>query len=246
MMSLSSGSAVFNLGVLKAGSHSLAASFAAQGNFLASTATGTLNVAPAPLTITANSIAKILNAPNPAPGWTPSGFVNGDSASVLTSNPTCTTTATATSPVGGYPITCSGAAAVNYTFVYVTGTLSIQYATAIGHVILSPINANGTSVFKQGQTVPTKFAVFDANGVSIGTPGVVSRFLLTGIVSGTTTTNVETVVDTNNPDAAFRWDPTGQQWVFNISTANLLAGKTYIFTITLNDGSTIMFQFGLR
>lgn len=246
IFSLNNASAVFNLGVLGAGSHSLTANFAAQGNFLASAATSTLNVAPAPLTITANSIAKILNAPNPALGGTPSGFVNGDNASVLTSNPTCATTATATSPVGGYSITCSGAAAVNYTFVYVAGTLSIQYATAIGHVILSPINANGTSVFKQGQTVPTKFAVYDANGVSIGTPGVVSRFLLTGIVSGTTTTNVETVVDTNNPDTAFRWDPTSQQWIFNISTANLLAGNTYVFTITLNDGSTIMFQFGLR
>jgi hypothetical protein len=115
-----------------------------------------------------------------------------------------------------------------------------------GHQILQPINADGSSVYKQGRTVPAKFRVCDANGVSIGTPGVVSSFFLTGILSGTVTTVVDNVVDTNVPDAAFRWDPTAQQWIFNITTVNLTPGSTYIYTITLNDGSTIMFQYGLR
>jgi hypothetical protein len=137
-----------------------------------------------------------------------------------------------------------GASAANHTFSYVAGTLKIQYATAIGHVIQSPINADGTSVFKQGRTIPAKFNVYDANGVATGTPGVVSSFFLTAILSGMTTATVEDVVDTNNPDTAFRWD--GQEWIFNITTANLTAGSTYIYTITLNDGSTIVFQYGLR
>lgn len=111
-------------------------------------------------------------------------------------------------------------------------------------MIQPPINADGTSVLKQGRTVPAKFDVYDVNGVPISTPGVVSSFFLTAIVSGTVTTTVEDVVDTNNPDSAFRWD--GQEWIFNITTANLSAGSTYIYTITLNDGSTIMFQYGLR
>jgi len=115
-----------------------------------------------------------------------------------------------------------------------------------GHQILPPINADGSSVYKQGRTVPAKFSVCDANGVSIGTPGVVSSFFLTGVQSGTVTKSVEDVVDTNVPDMAFRWDPTGLQWIFNITTANLTAGSTYMYTITLNDGSTIMFQYGLR
>jgi hypothetical protein len=215
-------------------------------NYAITYVAGTLTVTPARLTITANNASKILNAVNPALTWTASGFAIGETTSVLTAKPTCSTTAGTNSPLGSYPITCSGATAVNYAFVYVAGILNIQYATGIGHVILSPISANGTSVFKQGQTVPAKFAVYDANGVSIGTPGVVSKFFLTGIVSGTTTNTVENVVDTNNPDTAFRWDPIGQQWIFNISTANLLAGNTYIYTITLNDGSTVVFQFGLR
>jgi hypothetical protein len=74
----------------------------------------------------------------------------------------------------------------------------------------------------------------------------VSNFFLTGIQSGTSTSTVEDVVDTNNPDTAFRWDPTSQQWIFTITTGNMSAGSTYIYTITLNDGTTIMFQYGLR
>lgn len=229
------------------GSYPITCSGLNSANYSILFVTGVLTVTPTPLTITVNSTAKVLDASNPANfAWSATGFVNGDNASVLTANPTCTTTATATSPVGSYPITCSAANAANYAFSYVSGTLRIVYSASIGHVILSPINADGTSVFNQGRTVPAKFSVYDANGISIGTPGVVSSFFLTGIKSGTATATVSDIVGTNNPDTAFRWDPTGQQWIFNITTANLSAGSTYIYSITLNDGSTIVFQYGLR
>jgi beta-lactam-binding protein with PASTA domain len=48
---LSSGSASFNLGILSSGPHTLAASYAAQGNFLASTASATLTVTPPPVIV---------------------------------------------------------------------------------------------------------------------------------------------------------------------------------------------------
>jgi hypothetical protein len=114
-----------------------------------------------------------------------------------------------------------------------------------GHQILQPINADGTSVWKQSRTVPAKFRVCDANGVSIGTPGVVSGFYLTQIISGTLT-NVDKTVSSTTPDTAFRWDPTAQQWIFNVSTTNLWANQTYGYTISLNDGTTIVFKYGLR
>ena len=42
------------------------------------------------------------------------------------------------------------------------------------------------------------------------------------------------------------WDATGQQWIFNMSTKALNGNSTYIWLITLNDGSTIQFQFSLK
>ena len=51
-----------------------------------------------------------------------------NTASSLTTQPTLTTTATAASPVGTYPITASGAASPNYTIGYVSGTLIVRKA----------------------------------------------------------------------------------------------------------------------
>jgi hypothetical protein len=53
-------------------------------------------------------------------------------------------------------------------------------------------------------------------------------------------------VTSTTPYTVFRWDPTSQQWIFNIKTKNLTAGYTYVYEITLNDGTTITFQFGLK
>jgi hypothetical protein len=128
----------------------------------------------------------------------------------------------------------------------------VQYASGgaclgdLGHTILQPINFDGTSVFKQKSTVPAKFRVCDFNGNSIGTAGTISNFNLVQTISGTVTTSVNETVDSTTPDTIFRWDPTAQQWIFNINTKSLSANVTYVFRITLNDGSNIMFQFGLK
>ncbi len=221
-------------------------------NFNNNTATVQINVAPASLTITANNASKILDASNPSFTATYSGFVLGQDPSVLSGTLSCTSTATTTSPVGSYPIACSGLSSPNYAINYVPGTLTVLYAPAgtlcygdVGHSILPPISALGMSVFKQGSTVPAKFRVCNANGVSNGTPGVVSSFRLTQTIAGTVT-DVDEPVGSTNPDTAFRFDPVAQQWIFNTSTSSLAAGATYVFTISLNDGTVISFQYGLK
>ena len=67
---------------------------------------------------------------NPALTVSYSGFVNGDTPASLTTPPTITTTATAASGVGTYPITASGAASsnANYTISYASGTLTVTPA----------------------------------------------------------------------------------------------------------------------
>jgi hypothetical protein len=213
-------------------------------------------VSKAILTVTADNKTKLLNASLPSLTATITGFKNGETlgTSGVIGSPNLTTLATATSPVGSYPITSGlgSLASNNYSFTFVNGTLVIQYVTSglcdgdVGHTILQPINSDGTSVFKQKSTVPAKFRVCDANGVSIGTPGVVATFLLTQIVSGTVVQTVDEAVDSTTPDASFRWDSTGQQWIFNMSTKSLSANMTYYYQITLNDGSSINFLFGLK
>ena len=153
-------------------------------------------------------------------------------------------------PIGQTTVNCSANDAqgntANGSFI-----VSVQYAAAgnkckgvAGHEILQPINTNGSSVFKQGSTVPAKFRVCGADGDPIGTPGVVTRFRLIGVISDGTLSNVDEAVLSTPPDTEFRSG--NQQWIFNIDTKNLFADHTYIYLITLNDGSTIQFQFTLK
>lgn len=132
-----------------------------------------------------------------------------------------------------------------------TFTITVLYSTSSclgspGHTILQPINPDGTSVFKQKSTVPAKFRVCDANGVSIGTPGVVGDFRLVQVISVTATDSVNEPVDSTTPDMYFRWSATDQQWIFNVNTKGWMANKTYVFRISLNDSSIIQFQLGLK
>ena len=115
-----------------AGSYALSATLT-NANYQADPITGTLTVAQAGLTITADNQTKVYGAALPTLTASYSGFVNGDTSASLTTQPTLTTTATASSPVGPYPITASGAVGANYSISDVSGTLTI-----IPAIILSP------------------------------------------------------------------------------------------------------------
>ena len=82
-----------------------------------------------PLTITASSPSvNYGTTPTVTAGY--SGFVNGDTGSSLSPSPTCTTTATSSSPVSPptYPSSCSGAVDPNYTISYVPGVVTVTKA----------------------------------------------------------------------------------------------------------------------
>jgi hypothetical protein len=239
------------LHVVGAGDCTITASQGGNDNYNAATPVErTFAIAKKGLTVTAKDSQKIYLAPNPGFEAMYSGFVNGDGASSLDGTLTFDTAATASSPVGSYDVTPGGLTATNYMITFVKGTLKIVYASGSclgspGHAILQPINAGGDSVFKQGSTVPAKFRVCDANGNSIGTAGVVSSFTLASTKAGTLTVVDEEIFSTT-PDTAFRWSASDQQWIFNISTKTQKANTTYIYKITLNDGSSIDFQYGLK
>lgn len=155
-----------------------------------------------------------------------------------------------TSSYGSKSFTVNASDAVSNTSSK-TSTYTVEYSTGsclgdAGHQILQPINADGSSVFKLKSTVPAKFRVCDGSGNSVGTPGVVTSFRLIQTIQGTAVSSVNEPVSSTTPDAAFRWDPVAQQWIYNISTSSMTAGFTYVYRITLNDTSNIDFRFGLK
>ena len=87
------------------GSYAITANGAVDANYTISYVAGTLAVTPAALTITANSLSKVYGQANPALSVSYSGFVNGDSSTSLTTQPSVSTTATTSSPVASYPVT---------------------------------------------------------------------------------------------------------------------------------------------
>ena len=111
-----------------AGTYPITASGAASANYTISFVAGTLTVTPAALTITADDKSKVYGAALPTLTASYSGFVNGDTVASLDTPVSLSTTATAASAVGTYPITASGAASANYTISFVAGTLTVDTA----------------------------------------------------------------------------------------------------------------------
>jgi 6-phosphogluconolactonase (cycloisomerase 2 family) len=98
-------------------------------NYTFAAVPGTFTITPAPLTITADNQTRAFGAPDPVFTGTITGILNGDAITASYS-----TTATASSPVGTYPIVPSavGAAAVlaNYSITLVNGTLTVTPVVA--------------------------------------------------------------------------------------------------------------------
>lgn len=123
------------------GSYAITASGAALANYTITYAPGAVTVAPAPLVITPG-LSRVYGSalPSSLPAGDFSGFVNGDTPSVLLSQPVLSTAANAASPVGGYGLSASGARAANYAITYQPGTLVVTPAPLL-------ISGSGTQTY---------------------------------------------------------------------------------------------------
>src|SRR5439155_1472647 len=111
------------------GPYDITCSGGAAGNYDFSYVTGHLTLTKAHLTVTADDQSREYGAANPAFTHVTTGFKNSEHESDLTTAPSCTSAASASSPVPGpYDITCSGGASGNYDFSYVTGHLTLTKA----------------------------------------------------------------------------------------------------------------------
>ncbi|CAN5590858.1 hypothetical protein BH24CHL9_BH24CHL9_07080 [soil metagenome] len=57
---------------------------------------------------------------------------------------------------------------------------------------------------------------------------------------------LEADVASTTPDTVFRWSASDSQWIFNINTKNLSVNTTYIYKVSLNEGTNFTFQFGIK
>ena len=162
---LVAGVATFTITAPAAGTHNLFASYAAQGGFQASSANGTLTVNKATLIISPTPDPATMTYGGPLPALTPSykAFVAGEGPANLTGAATCTTTATATSPVGAYTSVCAGATSTNYAISYPQGAVNVVKATSTATItsnkptpaIIGQIVTVGFSVAPQFSGTPT-------------------------------------------------------------------------------------------
>jgi len=118
--------------VLGAGTQTLNVTFTPtdSADYNSTTASVPLTVTPALLTVSALSFTRAYGQSNPPLLYNITGFVNGDTSSVVSGAPVLSTTATASSNVGVYPISVSigSLSAANYTFGLVGGTLTVVKA----------------------------------------------------------------------------------------------------------------------
>jgi len=175
-----------------AGNYTITASGAADANYTITHLDGTLAVTSATITVAANDKTKAFGQALPELTASYSGFVLSEGTNDLTTLATITTTATATSDVGTYPITATGATSPNYSFTYAVGTLTVTQSLTVG-AIASSVNpalpgANVTFTMTLGAVAP-----------GAGTPSGTVNFRIDGSVlgSGTLSGGVATF-STNN------------------------------------------------
>lgn len=147
---------------------------------------------------------------------------------------TATNTVVATVPVGDVPYS-------------VAITPRVPYNTAVGHKFLPPINLppQPQSVFKIGSTIPVKFQLFLADGVTpVNT--AVATIQVNKVSNGVPSTVNETAASTvPNQGIGFRYDPASQLYIFNLGTKNWSVGS-YQIAALLDDGSQITVVVGAR
>ena len=98
---------------------------ATDSNYADTTASKAFHVNKKTLTVTADNKSKYERDPNPEFSVSYSGFVFGETDTVIIDTPSISTTADINSLDGTYPITATGASAANYYMVYVPGVLTV-------------------------------------------------------------------------------------------------------------------------
>ena len=228
-----------NVTINRAGTATITATKAADGNYTAATAQTTVTVAQKELTVTAHNKSKLAGEVNPALTFTYFGFVNGEDENSLTTKPIISTDVTMFTQAGTYDIIVSGGVSNNYEFVYVDGTLTViaTYAITMSN------DGNGTAVANVGGT-NTINAAQDATVTITATPNTqyyqFNQWVVVGggvTLSGTTTNPATFTMTASTVEIKAEFKPTAAA----IAAANAEAAKITGFTTGTNTASSLVF-----
>jgi hypothetical protein len=192
------------LTITGAGSVVVTANQAGNGTYAAaSPVSQTIAVAKATLTVVATNASVTYNATLPKLAYTTTGYVHGDSSSVLSGSPVETTTAKQGSAPGSYPITVAQGtlAATNYNFQFKSGTLTVTPLGTTATPAFTPSPGTYTSSRSVTITDATKGATiyYTTNGT---TPTTSSKVYQAAIqVSATETIEAIAVATGYSPSA---------------------------------------------
>jgi len=207
------------------------------------------------LTVKADNKTKTFGAALPTFTASYSGFKNGQilSGSDVTGSPSLTSTATATSPVGSYPIAAAVGTltSTNYSFTPVNGALTIVYGF---DGFLQPINDTAhelvcanpcpISVFKAGSTVPVKFQLKSANGTVVW--ATAAPKFVGPVQGGSINAPIDETIYTDPPTPGTSFTVNGNFYLYNWSTKGLQAGFYYRIGAQLEDGTTQYVYIALK
>lgn len=114
-----------------------------------------------------------------------------------------------------------------------SATVTVNYSVKYDfRGFLSPADK---STNKQGSAIPVKFQLFDASG------NPVSTATATITVDG----NAATSTGSSSTGNYFRYDPTSQQYIFNLNTKPLSVG-THLIVVKLDDGTSRSLSISLK
>ncbi len=151
--------------------------------------------------------------------------------------PVCTPASGSTFALGTTTVGCTATDAHGNE---ATGSFKVQVQYAWSG-FLAPINANGSSLFKLGSTIPVEFRL---TGASAGITNAVATLSWTKVSSTITGTDLETVSSCSaSTGDTFRYE--GGEYVFNLSTKGLSTG-TWSLSINLGDGVTRTVDISLK
>src|SRR6266478_1440321 len=112
---------------------------------------------------------------------------------------------------------------------------------------LMPLLNDGSALYQSGRTVPVKFHLTAADGTFVSNAvATIQMFQVLNTPTGTVDMSLNTVASgSSNMGNLFRFDPTSNQYIYNLSTSGFASG-TYLLRTTLNDGTTHEVNFSIK